>query len=735
MTALVLLPVVTNLATDALPDGLAGWGSVAVAVALGMVVTWFTRRRGAFTAAGSGGATDEVSGPGPVWNIPAPSRQFSGRAEELQAMACLSAVVLHGIPGVGKTQLARAYCQQQRADAEIGWWIAADDRLSVIAGLALLGRRLGIRTEDPEGAARETVQLLGERGRWLLVLDNAGTEEDLFGLIPPAGTGRLVITSRNPAFDRIAEPVPVTPFPRRQSAHFLIQRTGSADYRAAEEVAELVGNLPLALEQAAAYCALTGISLADYARRYRSGRARLHRTGAPPDRLPVEGTLRLAFRQAARRNAAAVQLLRLLAFMAPTAAVSRRWLVAASGSLPRQLARAARDPLALDATVAVLRQTALITVDTEQAEWSMHALTGDVIRDGLGRRRLLSRIPGNVLAFGSIRHLDPTLAWDDHRWVRVAIRFITASLPGDVEDPAAWTRMAAIVPHAVSVLAHAQDLGVADASSATLRNNMGRLLLRRGDYLAALPLLLAADNEAQSVFGVFDPARLAFQHDLAEALCKAGYLDEAQDLLESLSEHAGTVLGTDHVEVAMIANDLGVVHRALGRTEQARLLFNEAVAGLRAAGRTDTVGALPPELNLADLDLDDGDAETAIARYRAAHDTQVRHLGADHPQTLVTLSNLAEASRLTGQLSAAAGLHEQCLTSRRRVLGADHPATSVSMNNLAVTYQALGRADEAHQLLTSAVALHERALGERHASSRRMTDNLRQATTQRAGRT
>jgi hypothetical protein len=346
MATVVLLPIVTNLATDALPDWLAGWGSVVAALCLGLLVTWYSVRQSRGTGTETirsvyGGA----EGGGPPWNIPSPTPRFLGRATELGDLGTRMirtpglAVVLHGIPGVGKTQLARAYAHRTRADTEIGWWIPAHDRLSTIAALALLGRRLGIRGEDQESAAAATVDLLGRRDRWLLIFDNAVTEADLTGLIPPSGTGRVVITSRNPAFERIAEPVAVDPFAREQSARFLTERTGSRDQRAAEAIAELVGDLPLALEQAAAYCVLTGVSLAEYARRFRGARRRLLRAEAPLDRLGVEGTLRLAFRQAAGRSAAAVQLLRLLAFMAPTTAVPRSWLVSAASAVTTNVGR------------------------------------------------------------------------------------------------------------------------------------------------------------------------------------------------------------------------------------------------------------------------------------------------------------------------------------------------------------------------------------------------------------
>jgi len=71
-----------------------------------------------------------------------------------------------------------------------------------------------------------------------------------------------------------------------------------------------------------------------------------------------------------------------------------------------------------------------------------------------------------------------------------------------------------------------------------------------------------------------------------------------------------------------------------------------------------------------------------------------RVLGPDHPDTLQSRNNLANAYWAAGRLDEAISLHEQTLAARERVLGPDHPDTLQSRNNLANAYQAAGRTDE-----------------------------------------
>jgi hypothetical protein len=45
------------------------------------------------------------------------------------------AVVLCGLAGVGKTQVAARYAAERRGDFDLGWWATAENRLSLLASL------------------------------------------------------------------------------------------------------------------------------------------------------------------------------------------------------------------------------------------------------------------------------------------------------------------------------------------------------------------------------------------------------------------------------------------------------------------------------------------------------------------------------------------------------------------------------------------------------------------------
>jgi hypothetical protein len=157
--------------------------------------------------------------PGRVWNIPVPVRIFTGRDTELDdlsrrltATAASDAVptaALYGLGGIGKTQLARAFAHRHRDRYQVGWWIPAETPLVAAAALAALAVKLGGDHASPQPElVREALDALAGRDDWLLIFDNASSPAGLEPLLPTAGGGQVLITTRSPAWQGLATPGP-----------------------------------------------------------------------------------------------------------------------------------------------------------------------------------------------------------------------------------------------------------------------------------------------------------------------------------------------------------------------------------------------------------------------------------------------------------------------------------------------------------------------------------------------
>jgi hypothetical protein len=208
-----------------------------------------------------------------VSNLPPRNLVFTGRDDQLSLLrhrlsaasaAIIQPLALHGLGGVGKTQVALEYAHRHISDYDLIWWLAAEQPATIPGQMVVLARRLGI-TEQTDQA--ETVQALWDelrhRDRWLLIFDNAEQPLDLRPWWPP-DSGRMLVTSRNPAWGGAGMPLPVDVLPRDQAIAFLARRLGSADPQALDQLADALGDLPLALEQAAAYLDETGAPVTEY---------------------------------------------------------------------------------------------------------------------------------------------------------------------------------------------------------------------------------------------------------------------------------------------------------------------------------------------------------------------------------------------------------------------------------------------------------------------------------------
>jgi hypothetical protein len=95
-------------------------------------------------------------------------------------------------------------------------------------------------------------------------------------------------------------------------------------------------------------------------------------------------------------------------------------------------------------------------------------------------------------------------------------------------------------------------------------------------------------------------------------------------------------------------------------------------------------------------------------------ETRGRVLGAEHPDTLTSMTNLALMFWNQGRWKEAEELEVQVVETRKRVLGAEHPSTLITMNNLAFTWERQGRDTEALKLMEECVRLRTRILGIDH---------------------
>ena len=321
-----------------------------------------------------------------------------------------SVVALCGLGGAGKTSVAVEYAHRHLGEVRVCWQVAAEDPAVLAAGFGELAAQLGAADGGDPVAGVHAV-LAGGGSRWLLVFDNAPDRAAVAVFVPPAGPGRVLITSRNQIWPP-GQAVEVPVLDRQVAAGFLAARTGDADRRAALELAGELGGLPLALEQAGAYMQASGRSIAEYLGLFRARRAELLGKGDPAgyDKR-VTTTWAVAFAELGQAGPAA-GLLRLAACCAaediPLHLLLRPGLRAEDldGVVAPLLVPLLGDELARDEAVAGLRRFSLISAPRGGLV-SVHRLVQAITMDQLPAeeaeawRRAAAAVIGAALPFSA----------------------------------------------------------------------------------------------------------------------------------------------------------------------------------------------------------------------------------------------------------------------------------------------------------------------------------------------
>ena len=521
------------------------------------------QRRGVGPSAepvGRGGST------GRLWTIPLTTANFQDRPDLItridQSLArhpATALTALHGLGGIGKTQLALRYAQLRRERYAAGAWLAAESDVSLLGSLAALAPLLGVaREQDQEAMAARVIQELCAREPWLVVFDNAESREALRPWVRRlSGKGHVLITSRGEEWDGVAAPVSVSQWSIEESVKFLLERTGQSDGAAAESLARDLDGLVLALEHAASSMrAGDRMALGEYHRIWRERLARTPRGHEYPD--SVAATLGLSIDRARAESEAAYDLLCLFAWLAPDRIPRKELLEAGASRLPEKVAAAWSDPDAWAEVVETLARHSLVQrdeVDGVVVGHRVHRVVQQVVRD---------------------RHAAEGSA---DRWFTAACDLVNAAFPYKQNDLATWAASDLLLPH---VRAIRERVGSKEAPALGRLLNEASLYLRvRGLHAAARDFIDLALKSALRQLGPDHPNVAVYRSNLANILGDLGEHGEARKQIELALESALRQFGPDHPAIATRRNNLAHILVDLGERAEALRQFDLALEILR----------------------------------------------------------------------------------------------------------------------------------------------------------
>ncbi|WP_327584533.1 FxSxx-COOH system tetratricopeptide repeat protein [Nonomuraea sp. NBC_00507] len=650
-------------------------------------------------------AENSVPSQGPkIWErVPKRNPNFTGRKDLLTALRksinTVTAVVaqpqaLQGLGGVGKTQLAIEYAWQYRAHYDLVWWVSADQPLLVPSVLAGMAPILGLPPATSTGVEQATQAVLralesGSPHRsWLVIFDNAEDPEYIKDFIP-RGPGHVLITSRNSRWSDHEPTIQVDVFRREESVAFLRKRLGDAiSSEEADQLADKLGDLPLALEQAAALLARTLMSVEEYLSLLDEQTSKLlSLEKAPTYPQSMTAAWQLSVSQLQDRVPAAVEVLRCCAFFGPEP-IPRDVFRRGNRVVGPRLAPILSDPIELTNALSHLERLALVKVEPTTRTLQVHRLNQALLRD---------ETPEKDRA--ELRHEVHLL--------------MSGTAPADPDDTTNWARFEELA-------AHLEPSGLVDCKVSEVRSfalDLVRYMYVRGSYRQAQTLLNEYIDRWSQASGAQHKDVLAAQVHLSNTYLELATYADAERLFAETFEQMRDSLGPEHSETLWAQTGYAAALRARGDFSAARQLDAEAAEIYkRLHGDTHQL-TQRARYNLA-LDYtvtSKYDQAREILRDIFLHQSSVEGIG--RRALLLTWINMSRAVRLSGQFQVATDMAEEAYTYGVAQLGDDHPNTLLAAKDFAISLRRSGRLADALQLMSDTHTRLQRLYGDGHAST------------------
>ena len=604
----------------------------------------------------------------------------------------MAVVALRGLGGIGKSQLALEYAHRMRRSGryQLAGWVRADSPMTITEDLAALAPLLELPAEgNVSEIAAQVVNTLRSLQDWLVIFDDAQSPGDLVEMLPGGG-GHVLITSRSRVWSGVATQVDLSEFNRAESITFLYERSGSNEAEAAGELAEELGDLPLALAQAAAYIDTRSMTIRKYLELYRDPvlARRLRDAGLDAAEYPTSlaRTWLLTFTQLLAEHPDAVELLRLCAFLDPDD-IDLDLLSAGSAEAGETLHRTLSNKLERTETAGALVTTSLATVPGE-GHLRVHRLVQAVTRD----------------------QLDDDEAVE---WTKRALNVARAILPTDPMNYRSWPIYASLAPHIETITRHA-------SSYPDSRREIASLLKDLADYLSESGQLKAARTTIERVLAINKAIYGPDHIKVAEALntlaivqWHLGKTGDARTTLEQALAIKETAYDPDHPKIATALSNLGVAQRDLGELRDGRRNIERALAIWRAAYGPDHSAVAKALANLGAVQIEMGefqDARTnlkhALAIFQATDPNRL--------DILTALDTLGATQLRLKELKGACRTFEQALAIKEAAYGPDSLNVAITLINLSIVQIRLMRVRESNKNAAHALDILFAAYGPNH---------------------
>ncbi|KAH0566241.1 hypothetical protein GP486_000362 [Trichoglossum hirsutum] len=708
-------------------------------------------------------------------------RAFSAPASGLSISTM---VILRGMGGQGKTQIALEYCRRSMDNGQFEaiLWIDATSTIALTRSFENIADSMTNRERifaDKESRIRYVKEVLETLKRpWLMVFDNfddpAGFK-DITEYIPRAKVGAVLFTSRHADVERLGTAIPVSGMEEHEGVELLFRQTNyhktHDNINAGLAVVRKLDCLPLAIDQAAAYISARNLPLHQFIKHYENRKATVlihvpqlweyrKRLSEDEDETSLSAfmTWEMSFQQLCNQNKdrdLITHILTLFAFFdnlnitEDLFRVSFEPPVSNPDWLKPLISGGEWDSFKFGDITSELQKLSLLRIlslESGRMRFSLHPL----IRDWVQLRiPLLERQKYTIAAIEMLTQTIEATPKEKHS-LEVK-REILAHLDACLENDKAFLdaegrlgltslRQPAVVfagyYNGMARYQEAEDLfkrvlagnkknpDVGDTQPLESARNLASVYCNQGRYPDAQELLDKTLQESEERLGPDHPETLKTVMSLAWLFYRKGCISEASDLYKRALKSHEEQLPANHPDILLVLEELAQIHRFDGKKDEAICLCERALKGRQEQLGDDHVDTLRTALHLANAYRTECRYQEAERLYERVHDGTMLHLGAEHPLTIENINNQGIVKRNQGDFDKSEFHFDQIKETSKRILGPNHPLTLKVLMNLAILYEKQGRFSEAETLYANILEGRKKCMGLGHQDTMRTVECL-----------
>ncbi|KAL5353528.1 hypothetical protein ACLOAV_001565 [Pseudogymnoascus australis] len=658
-------------------------------------------------------------------------------------------VILHGLGGIGKTQLSVAYAKRHKDSYSAIFWLNIKDEDFLKQSFAKIARQISrehpstfrLSNVDINESLDEVVDAVKawlsrpNNTRWLMIFDNYDnpklpsksdpTAVDIQKFLPKSYQGSIIITTRSSQV-KIGHSMQVRKLSdvgdsleilsnvsRREglrsgknTLHFCDADLILIPDPNAIMLARELDGLPLALATAGAYLDQVAVSISDYLRLYKQSWVQLQKSSPELDSYEdrtLYSTWQISFNHVKQQNDLAAKLICFWAYF-DSQDLWLELLQHSDSNDPDWVRELTKDEVSFHQAVRVLISHGLVEVDT--------------LSQGLIESRGYS-IHGCVHSW-TIHVLNQ--AWNQG-FARLAMKFIGSHVPKK-QTSLPWLTQRRLLQHAMRCSYMVLNSLVPEDDVVWECHKLGDLYADQGKLVEAEQMYQRALQGKEKAWGPEHTSTLSTVNNLGLLYADQGKLVEAEQMYQRALQGKEKAWGPEHTSTLSTVNNLGILYADQGKLVAAEQMYQRALQGKEKACGPEHTSTLDTVNNLANLYKTQGKLVEAQQMYQRALQGYEKAWGPEHTSTLDTVNNLGILYADQGKLVEAEQMYQRALQGYEKAWGQEHTSTLSTVNNLANLYADQGKLVEAEQMYQRALQGYEKAWGPEHTSTLDTVNNL-----------